>query len=35
MCPKDFVIMFYIFVYTLDIPTIGSRSRDNMCFVFT
>ena len=34
MRPKSFVIIFITYVYTIDIPTIGSH-RDNMCFVFT
>ena len=34
MRPKSFVIIFITYVYTIDIPTMGSH-RDNMCFVFT
>ena len=34
MRPKRFVIIFIIYVYTIDIPTMGSQT-DNMCFVFT
>ena len=34
MRPKSFVIIFITYVYTIDIPTVGSH-RDNMCFVFT
>ena len=34
MCPKSFVIIFITYVYTIDIPTMGSH-RDNMCFVLT
>ena len=31
MRPKSFVIIFITYVYTIDIPTMGSH-RDNMCF---
>ena len=34
MRPKRFVIIFITYVYTIDIPTMGSHG-DNMCFVFT
>ena len=34
MRPKSFVIIFIKYVYTIDIPTMGSH-RDNMGFVFT
>ena len=34
MRPKSFAIIFITYVYTTDIPTMGSH-RDNMCFVFT
>ena len=34
MHPRSFVIIFITYVYTIDIPTMGSH-RDNMCFVFT
>ena len=34
MRPKSSVIIFITYVYTRDIPTMGSQ-RDNMCFVFT
>ena len=32
MCPKDFAIIFYVFVYTIDIAIMGS-DKGNMCFV--
>ena len=31
MRPKSFVIIFVTYVYTIDIPVMGSH-RDNMCF---
>ena len=32
MRPKIFTIIFITYVYTIDIPTMGSH-RDNICFV--
>ena len=34
MRPKSFVVILITYVYTIDLPTMGS-DRDNMCFVFT